>query len=90
MSLILLRPGKHTEKTRFGLVWRNRKKISQIIKDYYLPVFLLIILWVDQYFLKDKNVNEASGAEASCCCFALAAAAVQKHWNVRVMGQIDW
>ncbi len=30
-----------------GLVWRNRKKISQIIKDYfYLPFFLLIILWV--------------------------------------------
>jgi hypothetical protein len=29
-----------------GLVWRNRKKISQIIKDYfYLPFFLLIILW---------------------------------------------
>jgi hypothetical protein len=29
------------------LVWRNRKKISQIIKDYfYLPFFLLIILWV--------------------------------------------
>jgi hypothetical protein len=28
------------------LVWRNRKKISQIIKDYcYLPFFLLIILW---------------------------------------------
>jgi hypothetical protein len=28
-----------------GLVWRNRKKISQIIKDYfYLPFFLLIIL----------------------------------------------
>ncbi len=26
--------------------WRNRKKISQIIKDYfYLPFFLLIILW---------------------------------------------
>ncbi len=36
-------------------------------------------------------MNEASGAEASCCycCFAVAAA-VQKHWNVRVMGQIDW
>jgi hypothetical protein len=30
-----------------GLVWRNRKKISQIIKDYFcLPFFLLIILWV--------------------------------------------
>jgi hypothetical protein len=29
-----------------GLVWRNRKKISQIIKDYfYLPFFLLFILW---------------------------------------------
>jgi hypothetical protein len=29
-----------------GLVWRNRKKISQITKDYfYLPFFLLIILW---------------------------------------------
>ncbi len=28
-----------------GLVWRNRKKISQIIKDYfYLLFFLLIIL----------------------------------------------
>jgi hypothetical protein len=27
------------------LVWRNRKKISQIIKDYfYLPFFLLFIL----------------------------------------------
>ncbi len=31
---------------KLGLVWRNRKKISQIIKDYlYLPFFLLIILW---------------------------------------------
>ncbi len=30
-----------------GLVWRNRKKISQIIKEYFcLPFFLLIILWV--------------------------------------------
>jgi hypothetical protein len=44
-----------TEKSRWdqpnrqqkpGLVGRNRKKISQIIKDYfYLPFFLLIILW---------------------------------------------
>ncbi len=30
---------------KIGLVWRNRKKISQIINDYlYLPFFLLIIL----------------------------------------------
>jgi hypothetical protein len=36
-------PGKQTEK--LGLVWRNRKKISQIIEDYfYLPFFLLIVL----------------------------------------------
>jgi hypothetical protein len=32
---------------KLGLVWRNRKKISQIIKDYfYLPFFLLIILCI--------------------------------------------
>jgi hypothetical protein len=30
---------------KLGLVWRKRKKIIQIIKDYfYLPFFLLIIL----------------------------------------------
>ncbi len=34
-------------RPKLGLVWRNRKKISQIIKDYlYLPFFLLIILWL--------------------------------------------
>jgi hypothetical protein len=32
-------------RQKLGLVWRNRKKISQITKDYfYLPFFLLIIL----------------------------------------------
>ncbi len=32
---------------KLGLVWRNRKKISQIINDYLcLPFFLLIILWL--------------------------------------------
>ncbi len=32
---------------KLDLVWRNRKQISQIIKDYfYLPFFLLIILWL--------------------------------------------
>ncbi len=31
---------------KLGLVGRNRKKISQIIKEYlYLPFFILIILW---------------------------------------------
>jgi hypothetical protein len=33
-------------RPKLGLVWRNRKNISQIIKDYvYLQFFLLIILW---------------------------------------------
>jgi hypothetical protein len=33
-------------RQKLGLVWRNRKNISQIIKDYfYLLFFLLIILW---------------------------------------------
>jgi hypothetical protein len=32
-------------RQKYGLVWKNRKKISQIIKDYfYLLFFLLIIL----------------------------------------------
>jgi hypothetical protein len=32
-------------RQKLGLVWRIRKKISQIIKDYfYLPFFFLIIL----------------------------------------------
>jgi hypothetical protein len=32
-------------RQKHGLAWKNRKKISQIIKDYfYLPFFLLIIL----------------------------------------------
>jgi hypothetical protein len=32
-------------RQKLGLLWRNRKKISQIIEDYlYLPFFLLIIL----------------------------------------------
>ncbi len=34
-------------RQKLGLVWINIKKISQINKDYfYLPFFLLIILWV--------------------------------------------
>jgi hypothetical protein len=36
---------RQTDGKKLGLVWRIRKKISQIIKDYfYLPFFLLIIL----------------------------------------------
>ncbi len=35
--------GQANIRQKHGLVWRNRKKISQIIKDYFY--FLLIILW---------------------------------------------
>jgi hypothetical protein len=35
-------------RQKLSLVWKNRKKSSQIIKDYfYLPFFLLIILWCE-------------------------------------------
>ncbi len=38
--------GPANRQQKLGLVWRNRKKISQIINDYLcLPFFLLIILW---------------------------------------------
>ncbi len=34
-------------RQKLGLVWRNRKKISQITNaSFYLPFFLLIILWL--------------------------------------------
>ena len=37
---------KAIRRQKLGLVCRNRKKISQIIKDYLcLPFFLLNILW---------------------------------------------
>ena len=40
------RRDKANRQQKLGLVWKNRKKISQIIKVYcYLPFFLLIILW---------------------------------------------
>ncbi len=36
---------------KLGLVWRNRKKSSQIIKAYfYLPFLLLVILWIQRNF----------------------------------------
>ncbi len=36
---------RQIEGKKPGLVWRNRKKISQIVNDYlYIPLFLLIIL----------------------------------------------
>jgi hypothetical protein len=44
---------RQTDGKNWGLVWRNRKKISQIIKDYFhLQFFLLIILWLDGTYNK--------------------------------------
>jgi hypothetical protein len=46
-------------RQKLGLVWRYRKKISQIIKDYfYLPFFLLIILWGEG---RDKGEGKGRG-----------------------------
>ncbi len=43
-------------RQKLGLFWRNRKKISQIIKDYfYLPFVLLIILW-SRWILTDSLI----------------------------------
>jgi hypothetical protein len=39
--------GHANKRQKLGLAWRNSKKISQIIKDYfYLPFFFSIILWL--------------------------------------------
>jgi hypothetical protein len=44
-TLQILKQEWQTDDNKIGLVWRNRKKISQIINAYlYLPFFLLIIL----------------------------------------------
>ncbi len=50
-------------RQKLGLVWRNRKKISQIIEDYfYLPFFLLIILWLG--LIRNLPLTLATVAEA--------------------------
>ncbi len=53
------------------MVWRNRKKISQIINDYpYLPFFLLIILCFalikkeNQIFLIYKEIQSEAVAKS--------------------------
>jgi hypothetical protein len=54
------------------LFWRNRKKISQIIKDYfYLPFFLLIIFYdlnppVQLYFSKEEQWSQRAQSRAHC------------------------
>ncbi len=46
---------------KLGLVWRNRKKISQIIKDYFcLPFFLLIILWLGYTVVRHQKIHQES------------------------------
>jgi hypothetical protein len=44
-------------RQKLDLVCKNRKKISQIIKDYfYLPFFLLIILWRSPFVLERTRI----------------------------------
>jgi hypothetical protein len=47
---------------KLGLVWRNRKKMSQIIKGYlYLPFFLLFLLCIEGlYYTKSTRVSVPS------------------------------
>ncbi len=49
---------RQTYGKKLGLVKRNRKKISQIFKDYfYSPFFLLTILWKNHsWFFNVQNV----------------------------------
>jgi hypothetical protein len=62
---VQLGPGK--KRRKLGLVWRIRTKISQIIKDYfYLPFFLLIILWkkrLDPWEHKSASQSHAQSAK---------------------------
>jgi hypothetical protein len=59
-------------RQKFGLVWINRKKISQmLINAYlYLPFFLLIILWKqgtshpNLLLVKEKKL----GNDSIFCC----------------------
>ncbi len=54
---------RQTDGKNWGLVWRNRKKISQIIKVYFhLPFFLLIILWLypKQISLAARYIKQGS------------------------------
>ncbi len=36
--------GQANRRQKHGLVWRNRKKSSQIIKDYFYLLFLLLLI----------------------------------------------
>jgi hypothetical protein len=54
---------------KLGLVWRIRNKISQIIKDYfYLPFFLLIILWLAATCLKQCGIFKIKGFQVVLPC----------------------
>ncbi len=57
-------------RQKLGLVWRNRKKISQIFKDYfYLPFFLLIILCCNPNQFK-TNSHPPAIMERHLCLWA--------------------
>jgi hypothetical protein len=75
---------KANRQQKLGLVWRNRNKISQIIKDYFylLFFFLIILCWdpIDLIFYRERASQPArmkrkrnrrrteSRNQASRCC----------------------
>jgi hypothetical protein len=49
---------RQNRRQKLGLVWRNRKKISQIIKDYFcLPFFLLLFYGYRVGNFRQKNIQ---------------------------------
>jgi hypothetical protein len=60
---VQLGPGKQTEKT--GLVWRNRKKISQIIKDYFYYRSSSFLFYTRTDSQREERLREKSIVSAS-------------------------
>jgi hypothetical protein len=66
---------RQTDGKNWGLVWRNRKKISQIIKDYFhLPFFLLIILC--------GALIEKMREQVSCPAGRQILKRIRQHWKM--------
>jgi hypothetical protein len=71
---------------KLSLVWRNRKKISQIIKDYlYLPFFLLIILYGCCKTAPEFNAGERGGGGRGAKVFLVCIAAAKQSLNLKVL-----
>jgi hypothetical protein len=65
---------------KLDLVWRIRKKISQIVKDYfYLPFFLLIILCTTLKLKKIPVFNSSLPLSTLCKTGGSSSSKIGKH-----------